>query len=148
MKETKKREEKYVEVITIGDNVTDIVRLDCCSGVIKMDSGQLLYSIRVGGPYEFCFAVKGDRLCRLRSGRWTVEEAMETPVQTIEDSPEEGDGTAACGERKTEEEPEAGATEADRQEPKAGAMEADRQEPEAGATEADRQEQEEKEARP
>lgn len=70
-----------VKVIIIGDNANDILRLDCCTGVLKTEDGRLLYLIQVGGKHECAFAGKGDRLCRLRNGRWKVGRDGEELVQ-------------------------------------------------------------------
>lgn len=92
------RKEDIVEVITIGDDANDILRLNRCTGVLRTEDGSLLYIIQVGGRNECAFARKGDRLCRLRNGRWVVERDGEDLVEIVVGAQEEGDGTAdTCG---------------------------------------------------
>ncbi len=62
----------YNTIITIGKNVTDIMRLDCVVSAVKMPTGSISYRVRV--PDGLAWAHEGNNLCRDDKGIWHIEE--------------------------------------------------------------------------
>lgn len=66
---------KYIQMIEIGRNVTDIMCLDCVYSCHKEGDGRLcylLYDWDKDGNY--ITAHEGDTLCQSEDGKWYVEK--------------------------------------------------------------------------
>ena len=66
---------KYIQMIQIGRNVTDIMRLDCVYSCHKEGDSRLcylLYDWDKDGNY--IAAHEGDTLCQSADGKWHVEK--------------------------------------------------------------------------
>ena len=64
----------YVQMIKIGRNATDILRLPCVDGCHKEMDGAIVYhtnTINTGTARE------GDLLCQRKNGTWWVEKGAD-----------------------------------------------------------------------
>ena len=62
----------YTTVITIGKNVTDIIRLECVMSAVKMPTGNISYRVKLSEGEGW--AHEGNNLCLDDKGFWHIEE--------------------------------------------------------------------------
>lgn len=62
---------QYKQSIQIGNNVTDIMRMECVQGVFKNFAGQLVYQVNCHQS-SITYAGQGDWICQDHDGCWNV----------------------------------------------------------------------------